>query len=287
MREVPKDGRLVPTDEDFAALLFARRMRARVGSYAKTVLYHSQLDHVCPVCGGPKKAEYPRCGSCASLCKAAYDAGGVDLLADRVRIAYYAVKYDQMYRVVDGYKRDDRREAGEYLTTMKYMLGNALAIHRPCLERLADGVPPTSWAVIPSTKGSSRYGRPHPLEALVVPIMDGYLPQVRLQAVGAKQRRSVRPDMFDLQGSPDARMLRHVLLIDDTWTTGGNVESAAAMLKRHGAEQVTVFCVARVIDLHFCTRAIGRDVTKGYQRLRYHYVCPWTGKPCDVTLRLR
>lgn len=30
----------------------------------------------------------------------------LNLLADRVRIANYAIKFDQMYRVMDGYKRN-------------------------------------------------------------------------------------------------------------------------------------------------------------------------------------
>jgi adenine/guanine phosphoribosyltransferase-like PRPP-binding protein len=37
----------------------------------------------------------------------------------------------------------------------------------------------------------------------------------------------------------------HVLLIDDTWTTGGHAESAALALRKAGAAQVSALVVAR------------------------------------------
>lgn len=39
-----------------------------------------------------------------------------------------------------------------------------------------------------------------------------------------------------------------MLLIDDTWTTGSNFQSAAWSLKESGADAVTAFVVARWLD---------------------------------------
>jgi adenine/guanine phosphoribosyltransferase-like PRPP-binding protein len=42
-----------------------------------------------------------------------------------------------------------------------------------------------------------------------------------------------------------------VLLIDDTWTTGANAESAAHVLKAAGAEAVGAVVIGRHIHEHF------------------------------------
>lgn len=46
---------------------FEQNMRWRLGSYAKTVVYRSTKDHVCPTCGGPKQDSAPLCYSYSSL----------------------------------------------------------------------------------------------------------------------------------------------------------------------------------------------------------------------------
>ena len=67
----------------------------------------------------------PLCYSCSSLHEQAKTLNVEHLLADRVRIANYAIKFDQMYRVMDGYKRD-RQGAKDYQETLKYVLGDTL-----------------------------------------------------------------------------------------------------------------------------------------------------------------
>jgi adenine/guanine phosphoribosyltransferase-like PRPP-binding protein len=42
---------------------------------------------------------------------------------------------------------------------------------------------------------------------------------------------------------------QHVLLVDDTWATGGHGESAAAALKRAGAARVTLLVLARWLNM--------------------------------------
>lgn len=259
---------------------FERNMGWRLGSYAKTVVYHSVKNHICPTCGGPKRDGMPLCYSCLGLHKQARELGVEHLMADRVRIANYAIKYDQMYRVMDGYKRD-RPESKDYRETLKYVLGNALVVHWNCLTHTSDGVMPSAWATIPSTKSSERYGKPHPLNELVSPMLT--IPEVRLTANESKTR-SIMPSTFSLNGSYSTGTLRHVLLIDDTWTSGGTAESAAIMLKQHGAMRVTVYCLARIIDLAYCSHIVGQSVSEGYKRLTYRSTCPWGYDQCPMTV---
>jgi orotate phosphoribosyltransferase len=39
--------------------------------------------------------------------------------------------------------------------------------------------------------------------------------------------------------------MQHILLLEDTWTSGGNAQSAALSLRRAGAVTVTVLALAR------------------------------------------
>lgn len=259
---------------------FEQSMRWRIGSYAKTVVYRSAKGHICPVCGGPTKSDAPICYSCGSLIQQSRKLGVEKLLADRVRIANYAIKFDQMYRVVDGYKRN-RLESKDYCRTLKYVLGDALVVHWDCLIAQSDGTPPSAWATIPSTTSSERYGRRHPLNGLVSSILGMTIPEIRLSANGAKSR-SIVPSTFSMETSYRPEVLDHVLLIDDTWTSGGTVESAAIMLKQQGVRRVTIYCLARVVDLDYCARMVGQDVADGYRRLSYRGGCPWGYGRCPM-----
>lgn len=43
------------------------------------------------------------------------------------------------------------------------------------------------------------------------------------------------------------------------WTSGGIVELAFVMFKQHGVKRVTVSCLARIIDLDYCSRMVWSD----------------------------
>jgi predicted amidophosphoribosyltransferase len=62
--------------------------------------------------------------------------------------------------------------------------------------------------------------------------------------------------MRALQGQPA------VLLIDDTWTTGGNAQSAALALRAAGAEKVAIVVIGRHFDRSF------RDCETYYQQAK-------------------
>lgn len=248
----------------------------RMGSYARGVIYHSKFGHVCPVCAGPKKTEYELCIACAGEAQQAFALrmDGV-ALADIVRFGHYAYKGEQMYRVMQGYKNADDPSASEYQKDIKYIAADALTVHYPCIAKIAGGMP-TAWATIPSTRSSPNYGKPHILTKLVTPFMARKgIQKLQLQANAEKTHNHIDPRVFSLATESQQPDFAHVLLIEDSWTTGATVQSAAAMLRLRGAAYITVYCMSRIIDLDWIECNLGSKVAEGFRRLSYKDQCPW------------
>lgn len=69
-----------------------------------------------------------------------------------------------------------------------------------------------------------------------------------LRGLGAKERRKAVQGAFALQKNAKERLRdQHVILIDDVYTSGATANACARMLKRGGAQTVTVLCWARVL----------------------------------------
>ncbi|MFI9388180.1 hypothetical protein [Kutzneria sp. NPDC052558] len=96
---------------------------------------------------------------------------------------------------------------------------------------------------MPSTRGLA----PHPLSAMLGRTIGQTSQRYRnLLRVGADRgNRVFDPSRFDTDA--DLTGLR-VLLVDDTWTTGANAQSAAARLRLAGAERVAVIVLGRWFD---------------------------------------
>jgi hypothetical protein len=147
----------------------------------------------------------------------------------------------------------------------------ALDGHTKCAGTLA-GRPVTHWAIVPSLPAKPY---DHPLRRLVIDRVPGT--EVPLAAAAnVSQPRTVNPDHFTCatrlpQGS-------HVLLIDDTWTTGGHAHSAVLALRKAGAKRVSVLVVARWLkeDYGDNTRFISELSTRDYDPR----ICPWMGAAC-------
>ena len=70
----------------------------------------------------------------------------------------------------------------------------------------------------------------------------------------------------------------HVLVLDDSWTTGSNAQSAALALRRAGASAVSVLVVGRWLSPRFGRTAdfVAARLAGGYDP----YTCPVTGSRC-------
>ncbi|HEY6790425.1 MAG TPA: hypothetical protein VI365_24280 [Trebonia sp.] len=118
------------------------------------------------------------------------------------------------------------------------------------------------FGIVTTVPGTRQREGNHPLEhivgALVSQTKDRYEPFLALgHSGGAAPSHSLAADRYiakrALRGEPA------VLLIDDTWTTGGNAQSAALALRAAGAAKVAIVVVGRHFDRSF------RDCETYYQ----------------------
>jgi hypothetical protein len=102
-------------------------------------------------------------------------------------------------------------------------------------------VGPSAVAVVPSGQGRSGA---HPLVSIVRSCVD--LPVVRLSvAPGVIHARGVTMGWLRADGLAAGA---DVLVVDDTWVSGGSAQSAAAALKLAGARRVAVVVLGRHVN---------------------------------------
>lgn len=202
----------------------------------------------CVVCSTPIRPDYVRC----YRCNQAFSVWGPGL-ADRVMTLAYAYEHapgqgwrHQSEQTMWSYK--NAQPGPGCVADLTLVLVVALHFHRMCAVRAAGGRPWGSWAVVPS----SRHDRPgvHPLVGLAngagLGTANSGLPDqaVLTLASGRRGDREVRGDLYAV-ANPEVVAGRHVLVLEDTWVTGGSAQSVAVTLKRAGAAAVTVLAIAR------------------------------------------
>jgi hypothetical protein len=187
---------------------------------------------ICVSCRGPARPGFGRCFHCELHAESA-----PGLLADVVAPVACAPKGSGLARDLWLYKsaRAGAAEAGAALLAMLLVF---LHDEGARVWQRA-GTPPTHACVVPSGRG--RPG-PHPLWALVRECVA--LPRVVLLARpgGDPWGRVLDPGRFQ---SPRPLAGATVLLLDDTWTSGSTVQSAAIALKRAGARSVAAVVLGR------------------------------------------
>jgi predicted amidophosphoribosyltransferase len=158
----------------------------------------------------------------------------------------YSVAGEQLHHALAGYKRGSMRWMQTLTRQLAAVLWRHLAMHEPCIARAAGVASFPQVTIVPS--GTPSRNPPHPLEEIVAhlvePTRTRYVPLLRRTAHPVPAH-SFSPDRFaattELTGEP-------VLLIDDTWTTGANAQSAAATLKKAGAGPVAVVVIGRHLN---------------------------------------
>lgn len=212
----------------------------------------------CPTCAGILNPGFSECRPCA-------ERAGSPLLADNLGFLTYGWDGGQAGRVMYAYKANG---ATSY-QLISSILGYAVVAHWDCIARHAGGHP-DGWAYVPSLSG--RQGV-HPLAQIALQFM-GSVPNVPIIANQvADGVRTFNAAHFTVQPTT----ARHVLLLDDTWTTGGHLQSASAALKVAGVEQVTGLAVARWLDPDWSTtKTFMADLTIDFDPA----LCPYTGLPC-------
>lgn len=220
----------------------------------------------CTVCATPvNHALDACCPQCRQLTGSAYSIG------DRVGILIYAVQYDtQAYRLVQQYKGDF--PGPDHVLVMRSLLALGLRGHVECDLKLSGFRPrEMGWAVVPSSKGRNTLSR------LVRGLAARPQNQVPLDvARHGFEKHTFRPANFTVPaGTP---VPRHVLLVDDSWVSGANAQSAAAALKLAGAQDVSIFAVSRILKPTY--EPTKRFLSAFGQRSFDSSICPWTGAEC-------
>ena len=178
------------------------------------------------------------------------------MLADVVAPAAYAPKGGCLARNLWLYK-SARPEAGQAGTALRALLLVFLHDHGEVVWQQAGMTSPTHACVVPSRRG--RPG-PHPLQVLLGEFLALPWAVLRIQPGADPVARALDPDRFR---APRPLTGASVLLLDDTWTSGGSAQSAAVALKRAGARSVAAVVLGRHVPAWrgngaaACRRSIG------------------------------
>lgn len=177
-----------------------------------------------------------RCYACAR---------GGDALAAMLPISY-SIGREQLHHALAGYKRTGGRISRHLAVELAAMLWRFIDRHEACLAEAAGIDRFELVTTVPSTDLAR--DQEHPLRAvigqLVGPTRHRYENLLHRTEVNVENRA------FDSRKFAAARPMagEAVLLVDDTWTTGANAQSAAAALRASGAGTVAALVIARHVN---------------------------------------
>ena len=169
-------------------------------------------------------------------------------LADLVVPLAYAGHTQQSGHLLYHYKSaaliaDGR--ANDLQATVLVLLFLALRLHALCLTGSLG--PWTSLACVPSTRLRDHLSPLHELTGILGVALD--LPVIDIEFHDPQERgvREYVPERY-LVADGDGIASGHVLVIDDTWTSGHHAQSVTTSLKWSGAKAVTVVTLGRWLD---------------------------------------
>jgi predicted amidophosphoribosyltransferase len=188
---------------------------------------------VCAICGTFIQAGWTQCYQCEHQPE----------YLDAVVPVTYSEHLGQMHTALRGYKdggTSTRSYAGPRVAAI---LWRFLELHEACVARAAGAQAGFEivTTVPSSTKARDRHNRLRTIVGWCRPVKE------RLDQLLEATDRVPTGRHFDSNRYAARRSLNgeHVLLIDDTWTTGGHGQSAACTLKAAGAGSVGLVVVGR------------------------------------------
>jgi hypothetical protein len=166
--------------------------------------------------------------------------------ADAVMPISYSVHFGQLHTALAQYKRTGGRVGRRFQMELAAVLWRFLREHEACLGRIAGAHAFDLVTTVPSSDPDR--DATHPLRRIVGADVgatrDRYVPLLARSGTPVPAR-TVDPGKYsptrDLHG--DA-----ILLVDDTWTSGANAQSAAGALKTAGAGPVGILVIGRHIQ---------------------------------------
>jgi hypothetical protein len=205
------------------------------GAYGNVLLAPQAGPGVCQTCFNLTDG-YERCYACAH--------GGRWL--DAVVPISYSVGGEQLHHALVAYKRTLEPVATHFTVQLAAVLWRFLSAHEACISRTL-GVPAFPVVTTVPSNDPARDGD-QPLQRLVGQLVKPT--RGRFRRLLVRSTHPVQPHRFDVDRyGPTGRLIGEpVLLIDDTWTTGANAQSAAAALKRAGAGPVAAVVIGRHLN---------------------------------------
>lgn len=189
------------------------------------------------MCRGPVGDTYTYCYRCSQ-----HRAASGGRVADAVVPIGYAIKGEQHYQNLIAYKANNPAVGAQ--SRLRDLTLLFLHDHWRCLESEAGGSL-TELAIVPSTRG--RIG-PHPLETLLASRIPLSLVAATSDPAYPAEDRDFHTDRFRVKLPPyDGATPRRALLLDDTWTTGGRLQSMAYALKTAGTTAVVTVVIGRLV----------------------------------------
>jgi hypothetical protein len=247
--------------------VICERLVTEVGGYLRNMVREPHV--TCAVCGTPVMSTFDVCRRCHR------DRGEFgSSLAGLVVPLWYGIRGAQSGYLMRSYK-DVAAPARHNQILLSVLLLAALDLHGECIERRL-GTAVDAWSIVPSVR-RDRSGE-HPLH-LVARRAGLAGPEIELLTVGGTHagRRATSPDRFTLAAGSTARG-RHVLLIEDTWTSGGNAQSAALTLRNAGAASVMIVALARWLNPE--EQPTGEFVSNWLTKDYDPFVCPVGDPDC-------
>jgi hypothetical protein len=215
-------------------------VRQRVGGFLSNAFYVP--NQTCAVCYGPSSGR-PLC----SMCQWHADNYGVRL-ADHIFVLTYAQGYHpqrlhQSVHMMTQYKAPRPSALAQENVALLMLI--ATYLHGPCMQQAAR----SDWQTLTFVPSVRHPGISHPVVDVarhVVGMPESARMVLELGPGASDENRIVRDDRFVVPPTDQGKVAgRHVLVIDDTWTSGAKLQSAAVTLKNAGAAKVTGICVAR------------------------------------------
>lgn len=193
------------------------------------------------------------CQVCLSFCyegyTTCYSCGRSPRYADAVLPISYSPHLEQLHTALAGYKRLFGPPARKFQLDLAAVLWRFVDRHERCLARSLGGDAFDVVTTVPA--GTAGRDEAQPLREIVGRTIR---PTARrYERLLRRTSKEVTPHTVDLEKFEVLRDIDGdaVLLIDDTWTTGSNVQSAAGALKEAGAGAIGVVVVGRHVQRDF------------------------------------
>jgi phosphoribosylpyrophosphate synthetase len=229
----------------------------------------------CQVCTGPATVELcPKC----SAHQTEYASRLADLVVPLAYVKGHMKPIHQSEHHVFRYK-SSRQPSLENRQDLQLMIHTASRLHGACIARVVG-----RWEALTFVPSASRPGICHPVVELAKQVVSSAsnIKKILLDNgpdISTEPTRWPLTTRFEVADKWRKQVAgKHVLVVDDTWVSGGKSQSAAIALKDAGARAVTILCVARWLSQNYDEdhRRMIKELTDPYDAT----MCPVTGGAC-------